>query len=264
MRQKFVLGRYIERDSWVHRLDPRAKLTAMPLYVCILVFADSWIAAGIVTGFSFAVMRATNVPFRTFVKAAKPLRYLMIFMFVFQMLLIRDGPPLLDWGAFAIHAGGLRQAALSVWRMAFLVSFTAILTFTTTPAKLNQALEDVLAPFKLIRLDPQLIALTIGIALRFIPTIWDEAQTVIKAQASRGADLRELPWREKGKMIVPLLIPVIVGAFRRAEDLVYSMEARGFQLGQPRTKYYELQWKTRDSIFIASFALIGAVVFTIT
>lgn len=123
--------------------------------------------------------------------------------------------------------GGLSSGLIAASRMALLVSFTAILTFTTTPGLLNQGLAGVLAPLRIVGISAQRLTLMMSIALRFIPTILDETHKILKAQAARGADLKEMPWKEKGKMLVSLLVPVTVSAFRRAEELVLSMESRG-------------------------------------
>ncbi|WP_313787489.1 energy-coupling factor transporter transmembrane component T [Paenibacillus larvae] len=148
------------------------------------------------------------------------------------------------------------MACTTVWRMGMLVSFTAILTFTTTPNKLAQGLEDVMKPLGWVGLSPEKLTLMISLALRFIPTIFEKTEKILKAQASRGADIKELPWVEKGKMLVSLLVPVTVSSFRRAEDLIHSMESRGYVLGAPKTRYHRLNWSRNDSLFLASFLLL--------
>ncbi|WP_405106569.1 energy-coupling factor transporter transmembrane component T [Paenibacillus sp. FSL K6-1217] len=260
MNERLLLGRSIDTGSWVHKLDARSKITGMLLYVAIILLSTSWISIGLVAVFSIAVMATTRIPLKYFIKAAKPLRYLMLFIFIVQALSVKEGEVLWSLGSFSLHEGGLRMGAFSVIRMLFLLTFTALLTFTTTPAKLNQGLEGVLAPLKKLRLSPDRITLMISIALRFIPTILDEAQIILKAQASRGADLKELPLKEKARMLVSLLVPVIASAFRRAQDLIYSMEARGFRMDAPRSRYHRLRWGAADTLFVAMFVVLGVAV----
>lgn len=260
MRDNLLLGRSIETGSWIHRLDPRAKITGMLVYVAVILLSRSWTAMLVLAIFSIGVMLSTRIPLKYFIKAAKPLRYLMLFIFILQVLTVKEGGVWLTAGSFNLHEGGLRLGAFAVIRMAFLISFTALLTFTTTPARLNQGLEGVLSPLKKIGLSPDRMTLMIGIALRFIPTILEEAQIIMKAQASRGADIKELPLKEKARMLVSLLVPVITGAFRRAQDLVYSMESRGFIMDAPRTRYHRLRWGLADTLFVGMIAAAGVAV----
>lgn len=260
MNDRLLLGRSIETGSWVHKLDARAKIIGMILYLVVILLSHSWMAMALLAVFSIAVMASTRISLKYFVKAAKPLRYLMLFIFVVQALTVKEGDAVFSIGSFSLHEGGLRLAAFSVIRMFFLITFTALLTFTTKPAKLNRGLEGILTPFKKLGLSPERITLMISIALRFIPTILDESQIIMKAQASRGADLKELPLKEKGRMLVSLLVPVISSAFRRAQDLVYSMEARGFRMDAPRSRYHRLRWGWADTVFVAMFIIMGVAV----
>jgi energy-coupling factor transport system permease protein len=260
MNEKLMLGRSIETGSWVHQLDARSKITGMLLYVAVILLSRSWMAMAVLAVFSIVVMASTRIPLKYFLKAAKPLRYLMLFIFIVQLISMKEGEIWLSIGSWTLYEGGLRLGAFSVIRMFFLITFTALLTFTTTPGKLNQGLEGILSPFKRFGLSPDRITLMISISLRFIPTILDESQIIMKAQASRGADLKELPLKEKGRMLVSLLVPVIASAFRRAQDLVYSMEARGFHMDAPRSRYHRLRWGGTDTLFIVMFVVIGVAV----
>lgn len=260
MNDRLLLGRSIETGSWVHKLDARSKIIGMLLYFAVILLAYSWTSMAVLAVFSVVIMASTRIPLKYFVKAAKPLRYLMLFIFIVQALSVKEGDAFFSIGSFSLHEGGLRVAAFSVIRMFLLITFTALLTFTTLPAKLNHGLEGILKPFKKLGLSPDRITLMISIALRFIPTILDESQIIMKAQASRGADLKELPLKEKGRMLVSLLIPVISSAFRRAQDLVYSMEARGFRMDAPRTRYHRPKWSAADTLFVLMFIVLGVAV----
>ncbi|NGM84422.1 energy-coupling factor transporter transmembrane protein EcfT [Paenibacillus sp. 7124] len=257
MNERLLLGRSIETGSWVHKLDPRSKLVGMLLYSAAILLSRSWPAIALIAAISVAVAASTRIPLKYYVLAAKPLRYLMLFILIVQLLTVKEGAVLVTIGSFSLYEEGLRLGAFAAIRTFLLVAFTALLTFTTTPARLNQGLEGILSPLRFIGLSPARFTLMISLALRFIPTILDEAEIVLKAQASRGADLSELPLKEKGRMLVTLLVPVIAGAFRRAQDLVYSMEARGFRMDAPRSRYHRLKWGRADSFFIAIFILAG-------
>lgn len=260
MQNKLLFGRSINTGSWIHLIDPRAKLTGMVLYLVAMMLVNSWIPLLLATVFSLTYMKMTLIPIKYYAKAAKPLWVLMVFIFVVQSLTAREGRLLLEVGHITLYAGGLARGVISACRMALLVSFTAMLTFTTTPGVLNQGLGGVLSPLKKIGISAERLTLMMSIALRFIPTILDETHKILKAQAARGADLKELAWKEKGKLLVSLLVPVTVSAFRRAEELVFSMEARGFIIGEPRSEYHKLVWCTRATGFVLSFVgLIGVV-----
>lgn len=260
MRDKLLIGRSIDTGSWIHALDPRAKLVSMLLYVVVIVLVSSWPDMLVTAFFSILIMWGTRISFRFYIKAMKPLRFLMIFIFIVQLLTVKSGDIWFRIGSLILYKEGFELGLLSVLRMALLVSFTAILTFTTTPGKLNLGLEGVLKPFKKIGMHPERLSLMISIALRFIPTILDETHKILKAQASRGADLKELPWKDKAKMLVSLLVPVTVSAFRRAQDLIHSMESRGFVINEPRTSLYKLTWALQDTCYLLLFVLLGTAV----
>nr|WP_236871252.1 energy-coupling factor transporter transmembrane protein EcfT [Brevibacillus laterosporus] len=260
MLNKVMFGRYIDTDSWLHHLDPRAKLLGMFLFVLLIMLSHSLLACVVVFLFATGIMASSQIPLRFFMKAVKPLRFLIFFLFLFQLLFMNEGRLLLSMGPLSIHAEGVRLACLTAWRMILLLSFTSLLTFTTKPLSLAKGVEGILQPFRFTGISPEKLGLMISISLRFIPTIFEETQKILKAQASRGADLADLPWREKSKMLLSLLVPVTVSAFRRAEDLVYSMEARGYVLGAPRTPYETLAWKRNDTIFLCLFLTMNIIV----
>ncbi|WP_232695818.1 energy-coupling factor transporter transmembrane component T family protein [Brevibacillus daliensis] len=254
---KVMFGRYIKTDSWLHKMDPRAKITSMFLFVVIIMIAHSLWDLLLVTSFAIAIMASSKIPASFFVKAVRPLRFLILFLFLFQLFFHNQGELLVELGPISIYRGGILLAFLTAWRMILLISFTSLLTFTTAPLTLTKGVEGILEPFRFLGVSPERLGLMISISLRFIPTIFEETQKILKAQASRGAELSDLPWKEKGKMLMSLLVPVTVGAFRRAEDLVNSMEARGFVLGAPRSQYETLTWKVTDTVFLSLFFAIG-------
>ncbi|TCZ76356.1 energy-coupling factor transporter transmembrane protein EcfT [Paenibacillus albiflavus] len=260
MNNKFIIGRYIDTNSWIHKLDPRSKTIAMMLYVITIITSDSLYDVILISFVSFAIMLSTRIPLSTYLRAVRPLRFLILYIMIFHLLFTQSGQAVFTWGWIHITSNGLWKGLFAGWRMAMMISFTAMLTFTTTPNRLTQGLESVLYPLKLFRVSPERITLMLQIALRFIPTIFSETHRIIKAQASRGADLKELPWKAKGKMIISLLLPVTVSAFRRADDLVNSMESRGYELGATRSKYHTLSWSNNDSLLLMIFILLIALI----
>lgn len=263
LNSRMVMGRYVAAESWVHRLDPRAKLIAMILFLLAVIMADGAVELGIISVFAIGVLLSSRIPLRRYLRAAKPLWPLMLFMFLFYVLFEEGGDVLFQLGSFKVYSGALLFGIYAVWRMLLLISFTSILTFTTTPIELTLGLEFVLAPLRFIGVSAQQWSMMISVALRFIPTIFQEADKILKAQASRGADYEDLKLREKGKLLVTLLVPVIVSAFRRAEDLVMAMESRGFVLDQKRTSLRQLTWTMKDTTFIGMFIVINIISFMV-
>ncbi|MCG7408127.1 energy-coupling factor transporter transmembrane protein EcfT [Paenibacillus sp. ACRRX] len=258
MDDRMIMGRYVAAQSWVHQLDPRAKLTAMVLFLIAVICADYSLELAVITAFSLVILMTSSIPLRRYGRASKPLWPLMAFMFLFYVLFEHSGDVWLSIGSFTVTSEGVLLGVYAVWRMLLLVCFTSILTFTTTPIELNLGLEAVLKPLKLIGVSPQQWTMMITIALRFIPTIFEEANKILKAQASRGADYEDLKLKEKGKLVVTLLVPVTVGAFRRAEDLVMAMESRGYVLDAKRTSLRYLTWQGTDTLFILLFIVLTA------
>ena len=261
MRERMLLGRYYEADSWIHRLDPRAKTAAMALYMIAVFMTDSYADVLAVLVFSLLLMKASAIPLIRFLQAMKPLLFILLFVFAFHALFDASGSRLIGVGPVNLYAGGLLKGMMSASRMMLFVTFTALLTFTTKPDRLAQGLGSLMAPLRYVRVSPERLSLMIGIALRFIPTVFEEAERIWKAQASRGMDFRSRTLREKARLAIALLVPVTAGACRRAADLADSMTARGYRLGRPRTAFAPLVWARADSLFIVLFALLAAAVF---
>lgn len=245
MRGAVRLGRYMDTGSWIHELDPRAKLIAMMLYFALIVSVNTLYALTATVAASLLVLYWTRIPYRLYWRTLRPLKYLIAFMFVF--------PIALGEGSFLQNT---EQGVLAAGRMSLFVTFTALLTFTTDPSRLTQGVEALLAPLRRIGVSPEKWSLMLNLAIRFIPVILEEANIVMKAQASRGADFQERSWKAKAKVLLTLLVPITAGAFRRAQDLIDSMESRGYEPGRPRSSYTALVWSPADTGFIAGFALL--------
>lgn len=257
MRERMLLGRYFEADSWIHRLDPRAKTAAMAFYMLAVFLIDSYVEVLAVLVFSILLMRATTIPLVRFLQAMRPLLFILLFIFLFHALFDASGSRIVAAGPVNLYAGGIAKGMMSASRMMLFVTFTALLTFTTKPDRLAQGLGSLMQPLRLVRVSPERLSLMIGIALRFIPTVFEEAERIWKAQASRGMDFRSQPLMRKARLAIALLVPVTAGACRRASDLADSMAARGYRLGQPRTAFQPLAWARADTRFLVLFAALA-------
>lgn len=277
MRDKLMIGRMIPTNSRVHELDPRSKITAMLLFTVALILSNGWPQLAALAILSILVLAATKIPAKTYLRALRPLRWLMLFVFLFQLIAgagndavnLSAAEPLLwswTWGPFTLTSAVLSSALLAVSRMALLIVFTAMLTFTTAPSMLSRGVEGMLKPLSRKGTGAERFSLMMRLALRFIPALLEEAQTILKAQAARGADYEEMKPKEKARLLLSLLVPVTVGAFRRAEELTTSLEARGYRIGAPRTAYSRLIWRSADTWFTLLFALLplGALLMRLT
>jgi energy-coupling factor transport system permease protein len=228
------------------------------LLVFGLFLVDSAAGLVLVVAAVVALVAASRVPPITFLRSLRPVAFIVALTVLFQVLFSREGETLFVWGILEIHEGGLRLGLFLGLRILLLVSAAALLTATTAPLALSDGLEDLLSPLKKIRFPAHEVAMMMTIALRFIPTLHEETQKITKAQAARGADFSEGGPLSRVRATIPILIPLTVGAFRRADDLAEAMESRGYQGGEGRTRYRELRFRPRDAIALAVTALVLA------
>ena len=259
MLRDITLGQYYPADSVIHKLDPRVKLFATMIYI-ISLFCFKGIAALLVaTVFLIAVIRVSKVPFHFMVKGLKTIMVLMIITALFNLFLT-PGEPLVTFWIFKITAEGIKSAALMTIRLIYLILGTSIMTLTTTPNQLTDGLEKALMPLSKIGIPVHAIAMMMSIALRFIPILIEESDKIMKAQMARGADFENGNLIQKVKNMIPLLVPLFVSAFRRADDLAMAMEARCYNGGEGRTKMKPLRYMKRDHlayvIVLAYFVVI--------
>ncbi|MBC8079890.1 MAG: energy-coupling factor transporter transmembrane protein EcfT [Gorillibacterium sp.] len=260
MSNRMIIGKFVDTGSWIHRLDPRSKTIAMLLFMVAIFLVNTFQEIGIVALFAFVIMWSTKIPLRLYIRSLKPLLFLMIFIFVFHLLFEASGTQLLNMGPIKLYAGGLEKGTLSVSRMILFVSFTAILTLTTPPLRLTQGLEAIMQPLKWLHMSPRKVTLMLSISLRFIPTVFEEADKILKAQASRGLDLKDQSLGRKARLLISLLVPVTISAIRRAEELVDSMESRGYQLNKPRSRFHSLRWQQLDSLLVLAVIILLLIV----
>lgn len=193
----------------------------------------------------------------------RPVLWLVVFTMLLHIFLTKEGVLLFEFGWIKVYEEGLRQGFFISMRFFFLILMTSLLTLTTTPIEITDGLEDMLNPLKKVKFPVHEMALMMSISLRFIPTLMEETDKIMKAQMARGVDFTSGPIKERVKSIVPLLIPLFVGSFKRAEELATAMEARGYNGGEGRTKYRQLEWGTFDTVMIVVLGLLTVVLFVL-
>ena len=247
MLRDITLGQYYQTDSIIHRLDPRVKLVTTLCYIVSLFIVDNWIGYVVAGLFLLMVVRLSKVPFKFMVRGMKSIIFLLLIAVVFNLFLTPGEPLVMVW-KFRITKEGVRLAGFMAVRLVFLIMGSSVMTLTTTPNNLTDALEKLLKPLKIFKVPVHEIAMMMSIALRFIPVLLEETDKIMKAQIARGADFESGNLVKKAKSLVPLLVPLFISAFRRANDLAMAMEARCYRGGDNRTKMKPLQYKKRDGI----------------
>ena len=260
MLRDITLGQYYPADSVIHKLDPRVKLFGTLIYIISLfVFKGlpEFILAAI---FLVVLIKLSKVPFSYMVKGLKTIVLIMLFAAVFNLFLT-PGTKLVSFWIFTITYEGLKNAVVMMVRLIFLIIGTSLMTLTTTPNELTDGLEKALSPLKYIKVPVHEIAMMMSIALRFIPILIEETDKIMKAQMARGADFEHGNLIQKAKNMVPLLVPLFVSAFRRANDLAMAMEARCYRGGEGRTKMKPLHYQKRDRMaYLTLLVYLAAVI----
>lgn len=247
MLRDITLGQYYQTDSCIHRLDPRVKLVATICYIISLFLVDNFWGYGIAALFLLFVIKLSKVPFRFMVRGMKAIVFLLIIAVVFNLFLT-PGEVVVSFWKLQITKEGIRLAAFMAIRLVFLIMGSSVMTLTTTPNQLTDGLEKLLKPLKLFKVPVHEIAMMMSIALRFIPILLEETDKIMKAQIARGADFESGNLVKKAKSLVPLLVPLFISAFRRANDLATAMEARCYRGGEMRTKMKPLIYQKADRI----------------
>lgn len=258
--KNIALGRYIPLNSFVHRLDPRAKIMAL-IILLVCVFVDTgFIGYAILGAFALFAVAMAKLKLDFIWRAMKPMLFMLLFLMVVNILVIRTGYVMVAIGSFKIYSDAIVQTLYITIRLVLMINFTTLLTATTKPMDMTIAIEDLLSPFKKIGVPAHDIAMMISIALRFIPTLLEEAERIMKAQASRGVDLEEGSFKEKVMAILSLIVPLFVSSFERAEELANAMEARGYNPGAKRVRYKQLCFAARDFVMLTAVcALLGGL-----
>ena len=248
--REIALGQYYPVDSVLHRLDPRTKIVLMIAYITMIFFVKTFIGFGIVFVFLAAAILLSRVPVGKVLKSLKTIMFLVLFTVIMSLLFYagKEEDLIWRWGIIKVYRAGLINAGLMALRLMFLVVGPTLLTFTTTPVALTDGLESLLKPLTYIKFPVHELAMIMSIALRLIPTLVEETDKIMRAQMARGADFENGNLIQKAKNMIPLLIPLFVSAFRRADDLAMAMEARCYNGGDGRTKMKPLRYNKTDHI----------------
>ena len=256
MLDKLLLGRYLQGDSFIHRLDPRTKFLATFLFIIIVFLANNWLTYFILAIFTMIALLASKIPMSFFWNGVKPLLWVILFTVVLQMVFTTGGDVYVEWAFIKITSYGVINAIFIFLRFMFIIFISTLMTLTTPPLQIADAMESIMKPLGKIGVPVHEIALMFSIALRFVPTLMDEAQKIMNAQRARGVDFGEGNLFEQMKAIIPILIPLFVSSFNRAEDLATAMEARGYQGGTGRSKYRVLTYDKIDGIAATSLVIL--------
>jgi energy-coupling factor transport system permease protein len=256
MLKDITLGQYFPGSTVVHKLDPRTKLILTIVYIVALFSAVSYVTYALMLVVLVACILVSQINLKTILKSVKPLVFIIVFTAVLNVLFTRGTPPLWSFWIITITKEGLRTAGFMVFRLIMLIMGTFLLTYTTSPIALTDGLEKLMNPLKKIRVPVHELSMMMSIALRFIPTLIEETDKIMSAQKARGADFESGNLIKKAKAMLPILVPLFISAFRRAEELAVAMESRCYHGGEGRTRMKQLHMAAND--FIALFA--GAAV----
>ena len=260
MLKDITLGQYFPGKSVIHRLDPRTKLVMRVVYIVALFLADSWVSYGLMSLFLVTVIGLSTIPPKAIVRGMKPLVVILIFTGVLNLFFTQDGNVLLHFWIFTITTGGLSRAVMMMSRILMLITGTFLLTYTTSPIALTDGLESLMKPLNKIGVPVHELSMMMCIALRFIPTLIEETDKIMSAQKARGADFETGSLMERARALIPILVPLFISAFRRADELATAMECRCYQGGEGRTKMKLLHYHREDFLSYAVGAALVAVV----
>jgi energy-coupling factor transport system permease protein len=263
MMNSMIIGKYVPGDSVIHRMDPRAKLLVVFIYVFIVFLANNSITYAILSMFTFSLVALSRIPFSFVLKGLKPIIWIVVITFLLHVFMTKEGGVLYQIGSFSIYEGGVKQGVFISLRFLLLIMITTLLTLTTTPIEVTDGVESLLGPLKKVHVPVHELALMMSISLRFIPTLMEETEKIIKAQTARGVDFTGGAFSERIKAIVSLLVPLFISSFKRAEELATAMEARGYRGGEGRTKFRQLVWKWTDTAFLAAVLVLAVVLFVL-
>ena len=262
MLKVITLGQYFPGNSVVHRLDPRTKLIMLVVYIVALFMATNVVSYGLVAGFLLVTIKISTIPMKSIVRGMKPLVLILVFTGILNLFFtVGEGEPLVDFWVITVYKEGIVRAMFMVLRILLLISGTFLLTYTTSPISLTDGLESLMGPLKKLHVPVHELSMMMCIALRFIPTLIEETDKIMCAQKARGADFESGSLMDKAKALVPILVPLFISAFRRADELATAMECRCYQGGDGRTKMKLLRYKLWDfEAFGIGALLIAAVV----
>lgn len=263
MMNNITVGQYLPGTSAVHRLDPRVKILLTAFYIAAIFIAKKYWMYAVFAAYILAAALIARVPLKLLLKSLRPILFIVVFTFIMNLLLVREGRLLWSFWKIRIYSEGIHYAVRLALRLILLLFGTSMLTFTTSPIALTDALERLMKPLSVIKFPAHELAMMMTIALRFIPTLLEEADKIMKAQKARGADFDTGNLFKKAKAMIPLLVPLFVSAFRRADELAMAMESRCYHGGKGRTRLRVMRLTYVDAIAISiNVLLLGLLIFS--
>ena len=260
MLKDITIGQYFPGNTAIHRMDPRTKILSVILYIAALFTSGGYVGYGLVLVYLIVAVRVSKIKLRTMLKGVKPLIFIIILTAILNMF-YTPGNELFHIWKLTVTDNGVRNAALMVARIIMLITGTFLLTYTTSPITLTDGLERLLSPLKKIRVPVHELAMMMSIALRFIPTLIEETDKIMSAQKARGADFETGNLIQKARALIPILVPLFVSAFRRADELATAMECRCYTGGEGRTRLNPLHWHRLDTLGLGvSLLLLAGVI----
>ena len=262
MLKDITLGQYFPGQSVIHRLDPRTKLVMLVVYIVALFLAESWVSYGLMFLFLVTVIRMSTIPLKSILRGMKPLVVILIFTGVLNLFFTQEGEVIFHFWILTVTTGGLTRAVMMMSRILMLITGTFLLTYTTSPIALTDGLESLMKPLKKIGVPVHELSMMMCIALRFIPTLIEETDKIMCAQKARGADFETGSLMDRAKALIPILVPLFISAFRRADELATAMECRCYQGGEGRTKMKLLRYHREDFLAygVGAVLLIAVIV----
>lgn len=263
MFDNVLIGRYIQGDSVIHHLDPRTKLILSFVMIILVFMANSWLSYVLLIAFVMLAVILTGINLGVFIRGIRPMIWLILFTVIFQVLFSTGGTVYFQWGPIAVTSAGIINGVLIFVRLVLIIMMSTVLTLTTSPLELTDGIEHLLRPLERFGFPTHEIALMMSIALRYVPTLMDETQKIMNAQKSRGVEFDQGNFIDRVKAFVPILVPLFVSAFNRADEMANAMEARGYRGGEGRTKYRQLDYSRIDLIAGLLVVLIFAAIIVI-
>ncbi len=255
-----TLGQYFPGTSLIHKLDPRTKILTVVLYIVALFLAKSFVTYLIMFGVLAVAVAVSKVPLRSLVRGMKPVVFILVFTAVINVFYTPGDHVLVKFWVLTVTMEGVWNAFFMVVRILMLISCTFLLTYTTSPILLTDGMEALMNPLKAIRVPVHELSMMMSIALRFIPTLIEETDKIMSAQRARGADFDGGNLIQRAKALIPLLVPLFISAFRRADELAVAMECRCYHGGEGRTRMRQLQFKTSDMVVLVAMLVIAVAV----
>ena len=257
-----TLGQYYPGNSFIHRLDPRTKILSTLLLIVAVFLANTAIGYAALCAMVLFIILVSGLPFMLVLKSVKPLLFIIVLTLVLHAVMGQGEHVLYQWKFIKVTEEGLQLGVQMAMRLILLLIISSILTFTTSPIVLTDGIEALLRPFRVVGVPAHELAMMMTIALRFIPTLMEETDRIIKAQTARGADFSGGNLLVRAKNMLPILVPLFISAFRRADDLAVAMEARCYRGGEGRTRMHQLTYRSGDLMaFVFAFAMIGLLAF---